>query len=82
MSFVIYDTEYIADKGLKEEGFCGWQNREIIQIAALKIDDNLEVIDRINFYIIPRLHAEIPKYFVDLTGIKNECIKDEGIYRK
>ena len=25
------------------------------------------------------MHAEIPKYFVDLTGIKNECIKDEGI---
>ncbi len=79
MSFVVFDTEYIADKGLKEEGFCGWQNREIIQIAALKIDNNLEVLDRMNLYILPKLHNEVPKYFVELTGISNESIRDNGI---
>lgn len=79
MSFVIFDTEYIADKGFLEEGFCGWQNREIIQIAALKIDDKLEVVDKLNLYITPKLHKKIPQYFVDLTGINDEIMKKEGI---
>ena len=26
-----------------EDGFDGWKNREVIQIAALKIDEKLEV---------------------------------------
>ena len=43
MSFVLFDTEYIADKGFLEDGFDGWKNREVIQIAALKIDEKLEV---------------------------------------
>ena len=79
MSFVIFDTEYIADKGMKEEGFCGWQNREIIQIAEIKLDNDLKLIDRINLYIIPCLHKKIPQYFVDLTGINDEQMKKEGI---
>ena len=79
MTFVIFDTEYIADKGMKEEGFCGWLNREIIQIAALKIDDKLEIIDKFNFYIKPKLHKKIPQYFVDLTGINDALIAKEGI---
>ena len=79
MSFVIFDTEYIADKGMKEEGFCGWQNREIIQIAAIKIGDDLEIVDEINVYITPKLHSRIPQYFVNLTGITDEQMKEEGI---
>ncbi|MBE6454806.1 MAG: hypothetical protein E7017_08040 [Alphaproteobacteria bacterium] len=79
MTFVVYDTEYIADKGLKEEGFCGWQNREIIQIAAIKTDDNLDVLSKFNFYIKPKLHTKISKYFVELTGITDEVMKTHGI---
>ena len=79
MTFVIFDTEYIADKGMKEEGFCGWQNREIIQIAAIKINDDLEIVDEMNVYITPKLHNKISQYFVDLTGISNEQMKKDGI---
>ena len=53
MNFVIFDTEYVADKGLFEEGFEGWKNREIIQIAALKVNDSLEVVDSLNLYVKP-----------------------------
>ena len=79
MSFVIFDTEYIADKGMKEEGFCGWQNREVIQIAALKVNNNLDVVDKLNLYVNPKLHDKIPQYFVNLTGIDDEIMKKEGI---
>ena len=74
MTFVIFDTEYIADKGMKEERFCRWQNREVIQIAALKVDNNLQVVDKLNIYITPKLHKKIPQYFVDLTGIDDEIM--------
>ncbi len=79
MSFVIFDTEYIADKGMKEEGFCGWQNREVIQIAALKVNNKLDVVDKLNLYVKPKLHNEIPQYFVDLTGIDDEIMRKEGV---
>ena len=79
MSFVIFDTEYIADKGLLEEGFDGWKNLEIIQIAALKIDEKLEVIDSLNLYIKPIKHQHISAYFSDLTGITDEIILQKGI---
>lgn len=79
MTFVIFDTEYIADKGMKEEGFCGWQNREVIQIAALKVDNNLQVVDKLNIYITPKLHKKIPQYFVDLTGIDDEIMLKNGM---
>ncbi len=78
MSFVLFDTEYIADKGLLEEGFDGWKNREIIQIAAIKVDDDLNVMEEFNFYIKPSRHKLISEYFVNLTGITNEVIVKEG----
>ena len=54
MPFILFDTEYIADRGFLEEGFNGWQNREIIQIGALKISDDLQILDTFNYYIKPK----------------------------
>ena len=79
MSFIIFDTEYIAEKGLLEKGFDGWKNREIIQIAALKVDESLEVEEKFNVYIKPVRNKEISEYFSNLTGIDNEKIAKEGI---
>ena len=79
MSFVIFDTEFIADKGLYEEGFDGWKNREIIQLAAVKVDENLNVIDELNVYVKPFIHKEISPYFVKITGITNEKISQCAI---
>ena len=77
--FVIFDTEYIADKGKHEEGFDGWKNREITQIAAIKVDDHLNVVDELNIYLRLKLHSHIGKYFVELTGITDEKLSKEGI---
>jgi len=79
MSFVIYDTEYIAEKGLLEEGFTGWKNREIIQIAALKVTNTLEVADKLNLYVKPLKNAHISNYFSALTGITDETLSSQGL---
>lgn len=79
MSFIIFDTEFIADKGLFEVGFNGWKNREIIQLAAVKVDNDLNIIDKFNVYVKPYLHKEIPLYFINVTGITNEKISQCAI---
>lgn len=78
MFFIIFDTEYVADKGLLETGFKGWQNREVIQIAALKIDEDLNITDSLNLYIKPFKHKYVSEYFTKLTGITNEIIEKLG----
>ncbi len=79
MSFIIFDTEYIADKGLYEKGFDGWKNIEIIQIAALKVSEELQVENKLNFYTLPIKHPAIPPYFISVTGITNEIMQNKGI---
>lgn len=78
MPFVLFDTEYIADKGFLEEGFDGWQNREVIQIGALKISDDLQILDSFNYYIKPKKHKYISDYFSKLTGITNDIMAEKG----
>ena len=78
MSFVLFDTEYIADKGFLEEGFDGWKNREVIQIGALKISDDLQILDIFNSYIKIQKHKYISDYFSKLTGITNDIMAEQG----
>ena len=86
--FVIYDTEYVLDKGLFEapedyrESFVAGalKNRpEIIQIAAIKIGSDLEVKDRFNAYCRLKLHPCVRKYFSDLTGITDDFLAKNGV---
>lgn len=79
MSFIIFDTEYIADKGQYEQGFNGWKNREVIQIAAIKVSDDLRVEDKLDFYTLPVRHPDIPPYFINVTGITNEIMRARGV---
>ena len=79
MDFIIFDTEFIADKGLFEDGFSGWKNREIIQLAAIKVDNNLNITEKFEVYVKPSLHKEIPLYFVNVTGITNKKISQCAI---
>ncbi len=79
MPFILFDTEYIADRGFLEEGFNGWQNREIIQIGALKISDDLQILDTFNYYIKPKKHKYISDYFSKLTGITNDIMSEQGL---
>ena len=77
--FVIFDTEYTADKGMLEDGFNGWKNREIVQIAALKVDENLDVIEELNIYAKPKINPVMGKYFTDLFGFSNEFLQEKGV---
>lgn len=79
MSFVIFDTEFTADKGLLESGFDGWKNREIVQIAAIKVTSDLQVTDELNLYLKPEIHPYLSDYFVKLTGLTDSLIDEKGV---
>ena len=79
MTFVVFDTEYTSWKGCLENGRADWQKKEIVQLAALKVDEKLQVVDVFNVYIKPTINPVLSDYFICLTGITNEKLDAEGI---
>ena len=77
--FVIFDTEYTSWKGCNEKGWVDPQKKEVVQIAAIKIDDNLEVVDSLNLYVKPKFNPDLSEYFQELTKITNQKLDDCGI---
>lgn len=79
MPFILFDTEYTSWKGCLENGRADWQKKEIVQIAALKIDNHLQVESEFNVYVKPEINPVLSDYFIDLTGITNEKLAAEGV---
>lgn len=75
MDFVIFDTEYVMDKGQDEPGYNGPVNMEVIQIAALKINADLQVVDVLNLYVKTKFHPVVRPYFEDVTKISNDAVQ-------
>lgn len=87
MSFIIFDTEYTTWPGCQENGWKGNQKKEIVQIAALKVSDKLDVIDEFNALCKPVINPILSDYFTELTHISNTQIKKYGelfssVYKK
>lgn len=78
MSLVIFDTEYTSWQGCQEYGWRGNQKKEIVQISALKVSDDLEVVAEFNALCRPVVNPELSDYFVNLTHITNEQIVAQG----
>lgn len=78
MSFVIFDTEYTTWPGCQEKGWHGNQKKEIVQIAALKVSDELEVLAKLNLLCRPVVNSILSDYFINLTHITNQQVKQYG----
>lgn len=78
--FIIFDTEFTSWKGCLENGRLDWQKEEIVQIAAIKVDENtLSVVDELNLYVKSVMNPILSDYFINLTGLTNELIEARGI---
>lgn len=51
---------------------------EIIQIGAVKLNDNFEIIATFNRLIKPSLYNEIHPFIEELTGINTEMVATEN----
>lgn len=78
MSFIIFDTEYTSWKGCQENGWRGNQKKEIVQISALKVSENLKVLGKFSALCRPVINPILSDYFMNLTGITNEQIEKYG----
>ncbi|MBO7556401.1 MAG: exonuclease domain-containing protein [Alphaproteobacteria bacterium] len=79
MSFVIFDTEYTSWKGCQEHGWFPPQKKEIVQIAAIKVSENFEVLETFKQLCRPSFNPVLSDYFTELTGITNEQVAQYGI---
>ncbi|MFV0626271.1 MAG: 3'-5' exonuclease [Alphaproteobacteria bacterium] len=78
--FIIFDTEFTTWEGCIVHGWNDWKKREVVQISALKVDaETLEVIEEFNAYVKPQINPILSDYFVELTGLTNELIQEQGI---
>lgn len=53
---------------------------EIIQIGAVKLDENLEIISTFNKYVKPSLYKEIHPFIQELTGISTDMLNDKELF--
>ena len=67
MTKAVYTVYDIETTGLSAACQC-----EIIEFAGIKLDENLNEVDRMHIYIKP--YAKIPKKIIALTGITNEMV--------
>ena len=79
MSFIIFDTEYTSWRGCQKHGWHGKQKREIVQISAIRVSNDLRVLDTFNVLCKPTINPVLSDYFINLTGITNSQIQRKGI---
>ena len=78
---IIADTEYTTWPGALESDWVEpWQEKEIFQLAAIKVDlDGFIETDSFDRLIIPRLNPQLSDLAVSLTSIPQERLDNEGV---
>lgn len=80
MHYIVLDLEFNQDfdfeknKTINSNPSCRF---EIIQIGAVKLDENLYIIDKLNLYIKPNLYKTIHPYVEKITGITKDFLNDK-----
>jgi inhibitor of KinA sporulation pathway (predicted exonuclease) len=83
MEYIIFDLEFNqeynhAKKDKKNiASSCPF---EIIQIGALKLDENLNTISTFNSFIRPEIYIEIHPFVREITGITNEQLNSANSF--
>lgn len=78
-SIVILDTEYTTWPGALESGWKGkGQHREIVQIAAVRLDQDLREVAHFDCLVVPRINPILSDLFVELTGIDQRELDAKG----
>ena len=76
MNFVIIDLEWNGTYVKKVHGFFN----EIIEIGAVKLDENMREDDRFQAIIRPAVSKKLTKLVTDLTSITDDELEDGGTF--
>lgn len=79
--FVIADLEYTSWEGALARSWSGpGEYMEIVQIGAVRVrGDDCRETDTFMALVRPTLNPVLSDYFIDLTGITNEDVAENGI---
>lgn len=84
MSYIVLDCEFNQAYDFEKEKTillipsCRF---EIIQIGAVKLDDNFKIIDKISIYIKPNLYKQLHPYVEEITGISLDILNDKPYFK-
>tara|TARA_B110000037_G_scaffold215436_1_gene272820 strand:+ start:950 stop:1501 length:552 start_codon:yes stop_codon:yes gene_type:complete len=68
--FIIYDLEATCWRSPKP------RQVEIIEIGAVRVNEDLEIVDEFSEFILPVIHPQIDKFCTKLTSITQEDVED------
>jgi inhibitor of KinA sporulation pathway (predicted exonuclease) len=77
---IVFDLEFTAWEGsMAHRWLRPGEFKEIVQIGAVKVDaETLEVVDRFDALVRPRINSRLSPYLEQLTGISNADVKAQG----
>ena len=80
MDTIIVDTEYTTWPGALESGWSlPGQHREIVQIAAIRVDQNFKPMSAIDIFVKPKINPILSPLFSELTNIEQWLVDRDGI---
>ena len=76
MEYIVFDLEFNQgfDKKLNKTVSNEKCPFEIVQIGAVKLNSNLEMIDTFNSFVKPNIYKEIHPFIKKMTNITNEDV--------
>lgn len=78
--YIVMDTEYTTWPGARERRWKGpGERREILQIAAIKLDAEGREVSRFLRYVKPVFNPVLSEFTIELTGITQEKVDTEGV---
>lgn len=78
MQVVVVDLEWNGSYSKKAHGYFN----EIIELGAVKLDDNMQVVDEFNCQIRPVVSKKLSTIVTDLTHISEEDLEDGTTFAK
>ncbi|MHC1723806.1 MAG: exonuclease domain-containing protein [Aminipila sp.] len=83
MYYIVFDLEFNQDFSSSQS--CEKRAKapfEIVQIAAIKLDSDLNTIATFNRYVKPTIYSQVNPFITDLTGITTEQLLSEEPFPK
>ena len=77
---IVFDLEFTAWEGsMRHHWLRPGEFKEVVQIGAVKVDPaTLEVLDRFDALVRPRINTCLSPYLEKLTGITNDALRERG----
>lgn len=80
MNYIVFDLEFNQDFSSESGKKLHRSFFEIVQIGAVKLDENLNTLDTFDRFIKPSVYPVVNPYITELTGITTERLESEKTF--